>query len=91
MLSQNLLKEVLLVPSIFDETEFTVFRKEDNANIGVILYVKDGFQATSAISGDRIIHGTLKFAVYFLLNSKVVKSKKTIYLPGQSLLIDLLS
>lgn len=90
-MAEWMFKEVVLTLSIFDDKERTVTRRSNEELLGTVTEQKEGFKAKSNISGDEIIMGTLKGAIVFLLRSKKATSKKIKHIPGQRMLIDLLS
>lgn len=89
-LSSSIVNEVLLEPSLFDKNELSVTLKETSEFLGTIAVSKEGHKASSARSKDSVLFNSLKFAVYFLINSKITKSKKNISIPGHRMLIELL-
>lgn len=90
-LSEKIMEQVLTQPSIFNENELSVVNKETGETLGTVTVSKAGFLAHSALTKNKVSFGSMKFAVYFLLNSKKEKSKVVKMIPGQKMLIELLS
>ncbi|MBP8113841.1 MAG: hypothetical protein KAY50_00720 [Chitinophagaceae bacterium] len=90
-LSDKILEKVIMQPSIFNKEEFTVVKLDTGETLGTVTVSKAGHLAHSALANNKVSFGSMKFAVYFLLNSKKEKSKVIKMIPGQKMLIDLLS